>query len=113
MAAKVIESPHRILVRNFSVFDLIEKDRKGFMSEQNSLQHINSPSVSAIPFKKDKFNYKSSHFLVNTVESPKDDRLPNTNNGDIFCQELSSFKLDSSLDKSIPENTTKNSKLLL
>ena len=86
MATRVIDNPYQILVGNFSIYDLVEKDRKSYKSELVNVQHINSTNISAIPYKKDKFIEKSSHFLINTVESPKEDRLQRTQNGDIFCQ---------------------------
>ena len=78
-------------------------------SAKNKHKYNQSSSISAIPFRKDKENEKYTNFLINTVESPEP--VTNTHNN-ILCQELSSFKLDSSLD-SVPENTMKNSKLLL
>ena len=44
-------------------------------------------------------------FLINTVESPEPAR------SNMLCKELSSFKLDSSIDSGVPEFTIKHSKL--
>ena len=51
------------------------------------------------------------NFLINTVESPQP--ISTTQNDNLLCKELSSFKLDSSPLKEVPENTMKNDRYLL
>lgn len=48
MAEKVIEDPHMILQRNFSIYDLLRKERKTLKSSVKPQQRQHRPSTTSL-----------------------------------------------------------------